>query len=265
MLRISLKSALKLIPLNFRKLVRSGGKQTAGVSNNRMTTVQKISDKGEYLVDNSGQLLFLKYLPDQTKNFFSYDTTNGVKQIDEAIFSKAIGGDSFQTIEKLLGQPIHDFVITEGLNGQRYLSAFHKDSIFGFDKSGQKIYELKDDFSQGHAIYDIKFEPPHFLWIAYPTGQTVTKISLETNKEIFKIGNYTYDEVYEPLSYPESLFITDRHLFISNMGNNKLFKLDLKTYDLQLVTTFADKIWEYIKIGQTEFVRSDNGVFIVGQ
>ncbi len=225
-----------------------------------MKDLTKIADKGDYLVSDNNRLLFIEWT-DRDKIFFAFNNDKGLQKIQEKEFCSAIGGYQFEKIQNQLGRPIHDFSSTVGPNGDRYFCFYQTDVIYGFDKDGNKKFEWTPEIGQGHCIYDIKFQSPNSMWLAFPTGQTVTKVSLDTKEEEYQIGEYTYDHIYEPLSYPESLFITDRHLFIPNMGNNKLYRLDLTTYKLDLIETFPDRLWEYIQIGEDEYVHLDKGVY----
>lgn len=225
-----------------------------------LKNLTKIADKGGYLVKDRDRLLFIEWTVKETK-FFAFDNDRGLEGIHEREFSEVIGGKHFEKIQEQLGGVIHDYRATEGLNGDRYFCFYQEGIIHGFDKDGNKKYEWLPSIGRGHAIYDIKFQPPNSLWLAFPTGQTVSKISLDMREEEYRIGDYAYDEVYDPLSYPESLFITDKHLFIPNMGSGKLFRLELATYQLDLIETYEDRLWEYIQIGKYEYVHLNNGIF----
>lgn len=117
------------------------------------------------------------------------------------------------------------------------------------------------EVGEGHPIYDIKFQEPHFLWLAFPTGQTVAKVNLTDKKEVYKIGEYSWDDNCEPLSYPESVFIKDNNLFIPNMGNNKLFKVDTQTKKMDLKMTFQEKLWQYEETPIGTFIVTDTGIY----
>lgn len=225
-----------------------------------MKDLTKIHNKGTSLIRDHDRLLFIVWT-DTVKNFFSYDHNHGLQSVDEIEYCKVIGGDQYEQIQKQLGSPLHDYASTIGMNGDRYFCTYQNDIIHGFDRNGIKKLEWQPEVGMGHPIYDIKFHPPNSMWLAFPTGQTVTKVSLTTKEEEYRIGEYTYDEIYEPLSYPESLFVTDKHLFIPNMGNNKLFRLDLATNELELIHTFDDRLWQYLEIGNNKYVNLDNGLF----
>lgn len=238
--------------------------KSLNLDGNLMEKLTKICEDGTYLTNHYGQLLFFEWMPNQLKNFYAYEPSNGLQLTTEETFSKAIGGKLYSKIERQLGDKIDNYSSTNGFYGERYFCNFQNGIIKGFDAAANKIYEWdtnNDEIGHGHAIYEIAFEPPHFMWLALPTGQTITKVSLATKKEVFRIGDYTFEEVYDPLSYPESLFINGNELFICNMGSGKLFRLDLQTLQLHLYRTFTDSLWEYIKIGETEYVKLDKAIY----
>lgn len=220
----------------------------------------KIASQGSYLVPDQEHLLFTASQGEQ-RLFFSYSPSEGTKEIPEERFLRAIGGAQFQKIQEQLKKPLYELSSTVGQDGERYFCFYQKGIIYGFNKDGVQTCEWEPELGQGHAIYDLKFQPPHFLWLAFPTGQTVTKVSLKTREEEFRIGEYTYEERYEPLSFPESLFITEGALYIPNMGNHRLYQLDLVTCQLQLIDTFQEPLWEYAQAGGAEYVRLDSGLY----
>lgn len=80
-------------------------------------------------------------------------------------------------------------------------------------------------------------------------------------KETFKIGEYSWDDDNEFLIYPESVFINKGHLYIPNMGNNRLYKLDLQTKKLILIKTFEEKIWQYAETKFGTFIVTDSEIY----
>ena len=87
------------------------------------------------------------------------------------------------------------------------------------------------------------------------------QVRLTDKQEVFKIGEYSWDDNCEPLSYPESIFIKDNNLFIPNMGNSKLFKGDLLTKQMDLLMTFEEKIWQYAETDIGTFIVTDTGIY----
>ena len=45
------------------------------------------------------------------------------------------------------------------------------------------------------------------------------------------------------------------------MGNNKLFKFDNETKELELVETFEEKLWQYEETNLGIFIITDTGIY----
>jgi hypothetical protein len=223
----------------------------------------KITDKGKTgnFDVGQGEILICSWNDGANPDFYAFDNSKIIKQVNEEYFAKAVVGENHKKIAEILPEKIHNYRITKSNNGEIYFCTFQEGIIYGFDKLGNSILNWNIEVGEGHPIYDIKYQEPDFLWLAFPTGQTVTQVCLTSRKEVFKIGEYSWDDNCEPLSYPESIFIGDNNLYIPNMGNKKLFKVDLLTKNIDLITTFEERIWQY---GETEigtFLVTDTGIY----
>lgn len=194
-------------------------------------------------------------------DFFAFDNSKIVRQVNEEYFAYAIVGENYKRIEQFLPEKIHNYRITKSNNGDFYFCTYQEGTIYGFDNSGNLILNWNIEIGEGHPIYDIKFQEPDFVWLAFPTGQTVSQVNLSNKQEVFKIGEYSWDDNCELLSYPESIFIKNNKLFIPNMGNKKLFKVDLLTKNIDLVMTFEEKVWQYEETGIGTFIVTDTGIY----
>jgi len=227
--------------------------------------LQKVTDKGKtgnfYSAKN--EILTISCNNGTNPEFYSFDDTLQVRQVDLDYFALSTIGETYKEIEKNLPAPIFYYQQTKGQNGEIYLCTYQEDIIYGFDKLGKKIYEWQPEIGVGHPIYDIKFQASNCLWLAFPTGQTVAQVSLTDKIEIYRIGDYSWDDISDPLSYPESIFIKDNFLYIPNMGNCKLFKMDLDTKAIEHLATFEEKIWQYEETDIGTFVVTDTGIYKV--
>ena len=224
-------------------------------------TLEKIIDKGEYLFESNSSLYFLQWVNGKKENFFCYKDT--LKQIEEVEFLNAIT-HNWEKIQNHLKFPLHDYCFAQAPNGEMFFQNYQNGILRNFDKNGnfKSSTNLDELVNCGHAIYSIQFEAPNFLWLAFPTGQTVSKLDLSTNQEVFKIGEYTFDDVFEPLNYPETIFINGKNLYISNMGNSTVNHLDLNNYNLTIKhRDFPSKVWEFTQVNNDSYVRLANGIF----
>lgn len=226
-------------------------------------TITKITDKGKTgdIHSSSSEIIFTCY-GSGVKKLYAFDKTRIVREIDKEYFGLKVIGDCFEKINNQLPNPIQDYKITKSQNGIIYFSFYQDELIYGFNNEGIKVFVWKDKIGNGHAIYDIKFQEPDFLWLSFPSGQTITQISISTKEEVYKIGNYSYDENdVDILSFPESTFVKKNELYIPNMGNGKLLKLDTISKEINLHAIFEEKIWEYIESEIGTFIVTGNGIF----
>jgi len=226
--------------------------------------LRKITDKGArgYFQIGKDEIFIVDWNNGANTDFIAIDSRKTLRRIDKEYFAISVIGNNYKDIEEQLPSDIESYQVTKDKKENIYFCFYQEGIIHGFDKHGNKFLEWDaDEVGQGHPIYDIKYQHPDFLWLAFPTGQTVAQVSISMKKEAFKIGEYSWEEKYEPLSYPESIFVNEKYLYIPNMGNSKLFKLELATKKLELIETFQEKIWQY---GETEigiFITTDSGLF----
>lgn len=210
---------------------------------------------------SDSEILFIDWTDQAHLNYYSLDKNKNFRITDRDYFLNKIVGTNYKKIEHQLPASIEHYSSTIAKNGDIYFCTYREDNIYRFDKNGLKTLEWQIEFGIGHPIYDIKYEPPDYIWLAFPTGQTVSQVSISKQKEIFRIGEYTYEDDSKLLCYPESLFITETHLYIPNMGNKRLYKMDLNTKEMDLIYTFEEKLWQYVETEFGTFILSDSGIY----
>lgn len=226
-------------------------------------TLNRITDKQgtSYLHVTKSEIFTIDWNDGKTPVFYAFDKSKVLRIVDKEYFGLTTVGKNYKKIEEQLLDPLEDYCSTKGDNGDIYFCTHREDKLYRFDKNGNKTFEWQVEIGVGHPIYDIKYESPDFMWFAFPTGQTVSKASISKKNEVFKIGEYSWDDDSEFLSYPESIFIDKNHLFIPNMGNNRLYKVNLKTKELTLIKTFEEKIWQYTQTEFGTFAVMDSGIY----
>lgn len=217
----------------------------------------RLFEKQSYLYKRDGRIIFAI----EGSSFYSFHPNEGIKVLSKITFKETLIGTHYQKIGSQLKSNIENYILTKGQDGNLYFSYYQEGTIIGFDQNGNKQFEWVDTIGQGHAIYDIQFQAPNYLWLAYPTGQTITQIDLTTGKEVYRIGEYTYEDKYEPLCYPESVFINKGKLYISNMGKKQLLGLDLLTKELKIVRSFKEINWQYLETEIGKFLVLESGIY----
>ena len=228
----------------------------------KLTKITEKGKTGNFHVGKS-EVIIVSWNNGANPDFFAFNETKEIREIDKEYFALNIVGKNYKLIESQLPSSIESYSITKDKKDNIYFCFYQDGIIYGFDKNGTKFLEWIAEIGEGHPIYDIKSESPEFLWLAYPTGQTVTQVSVSKKKETFKIGEYSWEDDSELLSYPESIFITEKSLYIPNMGNNRLYKVDLTTKKPKLIYTFEEKIWQYSETDIGTFIVADSGIYEV--
>ncbi len=207
------------------------------------------------------EVLFCSWNNGANPDFYTFDKSKIVKKVDAEYFANAVVGENYKKIEQVLPSKVHNYCITKSKNGETYFCTEQEGIIYGFDVFGNSILQWNVEIGEGHSINYIEFQEPHFLWLAFPTGQTVTQVNLTNKQEAYKIGEYSWEDDHDLLSYPESIFIKNNILFIPNMGNKKLYTVDLQTKNIELISIFEEKIWQYAETEIGTFLITDTGIY----
>lgn len=225
--------------------------------------LNKITEKGKagnFYVGES-EILIVSWNNGANPEFFAFGKTKEIRKVDKKYFALTIVGRNYELIENQLPSSIESYSVTKDKKDNIYFCFYQDGIIYGFDEKGIKFLEWITEIGEGHPIYDIKCESSELMWLAFPTGQTVSQVSILKQKETFKIGEYSWEDDSEFLSYPESIFLDENHLYIPNMGNNRLYKVDLKTKEMKLINTFGEKIWQYAETEFGTFVVMNSGIY----
>lgn len=229
---------------------------------------KKITDKGKagnFYVGKS-EILIINWNNGTNPDFFAFDESRELRQVTKEYFAAETIGEHYKRIEEQLPLSIENYQSTKDEKGNHYFCFYQEGIIHGFDQNAKRILEWEaEEIGQGHSIYDIGYQNPDTLWLAFPTGHTVTQVSISERKEKCKIGAYTWDDKHTPLSYPESVFVKGNCVYISNMGNSHLFGFDNEAKELELIETFDEKLWQYEETALGTFIVTDTGIYEVVQ
>lgn len=186
---------------------------------------------------------------------FVYDlaTLKNRKITKEEYVTILFGKSNFQ-LRKLLGQANY---ITQ----YRIYSAFYqKNDLWIYTREG-KLIEEKKDFFEGFTPYGIALnEETRDVWVATGAGQVVFSKNTETDKVITEIG-LAYDDTQSPILYPEDIFIYENQVFVSEMGNKRVLKINLNTLEQEVYLSFEERVWSFQKNEFTEIVLLDSGIY----
>ena len=147
-------------------------------------------------------------------------------------------------------------------DGSVFVCFYQESVIYKFDRNGlliRKYYEMKSI----DTIYDIALYE-NSIWCAYPTSHTIKRYSLEDGNEELTISEGSMgDDRGTIFCYPESILIQDNTMFVSDMGNKRLCKVDLITLEIENYIELPEQIFGYERLGNMEFVMLSSGLYLL--
>ena len=203
----------------------------------------------------------------EISNIYELSSSNILREISRDTFLQMMIGDYYQKIQDHFTTELEHFSIQRDLGGNLYIHFYQEWDMYNFDDKGNLLKKINLDFSEGHTCYDIKIEPPHHLWLTFPTGNTVVKLNLNTLLITKIYGDFSWQDTDTKdnkfLAYPESLWVDNGTVYIPNMGNGKLFAVNAQNSELNLKHTFKDELWNYFILSNREYVKLQSGTFMI--
>ncbi len=189
-------------------------------------------------------------------SFYSFDIeTKSIASVTKNAYLLTKFGSSFAPIAKQLG----DYVSCDAArlwNGQTFV-IYSTGEIGIFDEQGNlsKNSHLKyKDFPARDVAVD-----NNYIWSAVPDQNLIIKYSLLQNRVIMRIGgddSNTFD-------YPVSVSEYDGYLYVCNKNSNKIKRVKLSNFLVEDYKEFDEAVYKYIKVGNSEFVILDSGVYLL--
>ena len=140
-----------------------------------------------------------------------------------------------------------------------YSAFYQSPDLLIFSKNG-KLVEKKANFFDGFTPYEIAISASEKeVWVATGARQVVFCKEIESKIIKYATGQ-PYQETNE-MSFPESIVIYDNHLFISEMGNKRISKINLDNYQTGIYREFEEPVWEYFVNNKYKIVRLDSGIY----
>jgi hypothetical protein len=148
------------------------------------------------------------------------------------------------------------------LNNGEYISCLFQDSqIYLHDKNGNIIKEYNiGHFNTGFdQIYSIALDKNNNLWVVEPSDHYVGEFSLDTEKELFRVGgNFEKPEIF---NYPEQARSFEDFMYIADMGNKRICKININTKEITEYLSFEEPVWDYLQFQGKEIVKLGSGLY----
>lgn len=147
-------------------------------------------------------------------------------------------------------------------DGAVYACYYQESIIYKFDSKGSLVRKY-EEMGQVDTIYDIAVYG-NSIWCAYPTSHTVKRFSLKDGSLEASIseGDIGMDSG-TIFSYPESLTLQGNMLYVSDMGNRRVCRVDLDTLVVDTHLEVEAPVFGYERLGDEEFVLVGSKLYLV--
>lgn len=188
------------------------------------------------------------------KEYFIYDLTKkNTTQIKLEEYCEILFGKYNYKLRNLLGN-------TTSFESNKIYSAFYQCSDLWIHSREGDLLETKKDFFKGYTPYEIEvLEDRNEVWVATGAFQAVFCYELKSGKVKQIIGTPCEDK--SELSYPESISVFGDYMYISEMGNRQVLKLNLNNSEKGKYFGFKEPVWNFQKNEFAEIVFLDSGVY----
>ncbi len=96
------------------------------------------------------------------------------------------------------------------------------------------------------------------LWVSYADCDVLVRFNLATMREELRIGG-----AKSPFCKPRDLFLEGDNAMVSNQGSCKLTQINLKDYTVFDYETFAEPLYQYIKVADNRFAVLESGLYLI--
>ena len=202
------------------------------------------------------------YFYDKVHRFFEYDF-NTKNEIDPEEYFKLRFGSAYRAVLKHYGLSTSLSLLSGILEDGSVITHFFQNSWFyKFNNEGKMVWKT-EKIGNFDTVYAIAIER-NSIWCAFPTNHTIKRYSLETFEEEVSIGDEEpWSFKAEVFDHPEDVYINRDTLYVSDMGNKRVCKVDLKTYEVTEYLKFNEHVWGYMVCGGRELVFLDSGVYVL--
>lgn len=148
-------------------------------------------------------------------------------------------------------------------NGEYLTCSFESSIVYRHNREGKKIHQyniapLQTGFD---TIYSITVDKLGHLWLAQPSSHMIAQYDLNTEEEMFKIGgDFNNPDIF---NYPEQIRAYGDYIYISDMGNNRVCKLNIDSKELSEYLTLEEPVLEYVQYKEKELVQVQSGLYVI--
>lgn len=97
------------------------------------------------------------------------------------------------------------------------------------------------------------------LWASFSEGNALIRYNLDSKREELRIGGGENSAFVNP----GGIYITENTMTVCNTGKNELLKVNLETYEVFKYAEFGEPVYQYLTIGQAEFILLESGLYVM--
>ena len=97
------------------------------------------------------------------------------------------------------------------------------------------------------------------LWVSFGSGNALIRYNLASKREELRIGG----GAASAFCNPTGIYISENTMIVCNSGRNELLKVNLETYEVFKYAEFQEPVYQYLTVGQAEFVLLESGLYVM--
>ena len=188
-------------------------------------------------------------------NFYEYD----FKKTNE-VSKKEYLSCKYGNKNKYWDKPFHEF---GRLKNGNFVTVFYQENNFRVHSPEGKIIrtieKIRPRLNCG-GIYGMTVDKDENIWIVAPTEHYLGKFNLQ-GTELFSIAG---DDSLEPgeLDYPEHISSKGEFVFISDMGNRRIVKMNITNYEMDNYKLVDESIYYFNQLNGKNIYQLSSGIYI---
>jgi hypothetical protein len=149
-----------------------------------------------------------------------------------------------------------------GPDGSVYVCYYQESVICQFDRMGTLVRRY-EEMGKVDRVHDIAVHGDS-IWCAYPTSHTIKRFSLKDGKLEVSLSEGEFGSDHGTIfSYPERLSIHGDTLYVSDMGNERVCRVDLDTLVVECHVEMTKPVYGFERLGNKEFVLSGSKLYLL--
>ena len=97
------------------------------------------------------------------------------------------------------------------------------------------------------------------LWASFGEGNALIRYNLSSKREELRIGGGEASA----FANPGGIHISENTMIVCNTAKNELLKVNLETYEVFKYAEFPEPVYQYLTVGQAEFVLLESGLYVL--